>query len=45
MKLTADLLAFHNKKMERVVEAGSFKLWIAEHAQDTRHEFDFTVEE
>ena len=32
-------------KMENVVEPGKFKLWVAEHAQDNRYEFNFTVEE
>ena len=45
LRLPASSLAFHNERMEKITEAGNFKLWIAEHALDTRHEFDFTVAE
>ena len=43
MRLSASDLAFHNQKMEKVVEPGAFKLWIAEHSADNSREFDFTV--
>ncbi len=42
-RLNADDLAFHDADMNRIVEPGSFKLWIAEHSADTRYEFDFKV--
>ena len=43
--LDTQSLAFHNCKMEKVVEPGEFKLWIGEHALDNRHEFGFRVAE
>lgn len=43
LRLYADDLAFHNHKMERVVESGKFKLWIAENSADSSREFDFCV--
>ncbi|MBQ8408148.1 MAG: beta-glucosidase BglX [Clostridia bacterium] len=43
LTLNADSLAFHNERMERVVEGGTFKLWVAEHAQDSSREFTFSV--
>jgi beta-glucosidase len=45
MRLNAADLAFHNVNMEKVVEPGAFKLWIAEHSADNSREFDFTVTE
>ena len=45
LTLTADSLAFRNEKNERIVEPGAFKLWIAEHAEDNRFEFDFSITE
>lgn len=45
MHLAAADLAFHNEKMEKVIEPGAFKLWIAEHSADNSREFDFTVTE
>ena len=43
LRLEASSLAFHNDRMEKVVEPGEFKLWIAEHALDCTHEFSFRV--
>ncbi|MBP3381934.1 MAG: glycoside hydrolase family 3 C-terminal domain-containing protein, partial [Clostridia bacterium] len=43
LPLPADALAFHNPAMERVVEPGTFKLWIAQHAQDNSNETTFKV--
>ena len=43
LHLPAAELAFHNEKMEKIVEPGKFKLWIAEHALDNSREFDFSV--
>lgn len=43
LRLEAKSLAFHNEKMEKIVEPGRFKLWIAEHALDNSREFDFEV--
>jgi beta-glucosidase len=43
LKLPASALAFHDADMNLVVEAGKFKLWIAENAQDNSREFDFEV--
>ncbi len=42
-RLDADALAFHDASMNRIVEPGKFKLWVAEHSADTRYEFDFKV--
>lgn len=42
-RLEADALAFHDANMDRIVEPGAFKLWVAEHAADDRYEFDFKV--
>ncbi len=43
LRLKADDLAFHDPHMNRIVEPGKCKLWIAEHAADTRYEFDFAI--
>ncbi len=41
--LSARELAFHDAAMNKIVEPGKFKLWIAEHSADNRYEFDFEV--
>ena len=43
LKLPAQSLAFHDAAMNRIVEPGKFKLWIAESCDDNRYEFDFEV--
>ena len=43
--LNAKDLAFHDEKMNLIVEPGKFKLWIAENALDNTREFAFTVTE
>ena len=43
--LKADDLAFHNAMLERVVEAGNFKLWVAKHSADNSLETEFKVTE
>ena len=41
--LPASSLAFHDISMNKIVEPGKFKLWIAESSDDNRYEFDFEV--
>lgn len=41
--LKADDLAFYNPSLERVVEEGKFKLWVAKHSSDNSLEAEFTV--
>ncbi len=41
--LKADDLAFHDAQMNRIVEPGAFKLWVAESSDDLSREFDFKV--
>lgn len=41
--LTADSLSFHDANMQRIVEPGKFKLWIAEDSSDKSREFDFEI--
>lgn len=43
--LNAKELAFHDEKMNLIVEPGDFKLWVAEHARDDSREFNFKVTE
>lgn len=43
LTLPASSLAFHDPNMNKIVEPGKFKLWIAEHALDGSREFDFEV--
>lgn len=43
LRLNADDLAFHDFDMHRIVEPGNFKLWVAEHSDDTRYAFDFKI--
>jgi len=43
MRLEASQLAFRDFDMNLIVEPGAFKLWIAEHSQDNKNEFDFRV--
>jgi beta-glucosidase len=43
LKLPARSLAFHDFHMNKIVEPGRFKLWIAESSDDNRYEFDFEV--
>ena len=43
LRLPAKELAFHDFYMNKIVEPGRFKLWIAESAVDNRYEFDFIV--
>ncbi len=42
-RLYADDLAFHDFAMNRIVEPGKFKLWIAENSADNSREFDFKI--
>lgn len=44
-ELPADALAFHNEKLERVVEPGKFRLWVGQHAHDETLCGEFTVTE
>ncbi len=41
--LPAKALEFHDFNMEKVIEKGKFKLWIAEDSQDNSREFDFEI--
>ena len=43
--LNADDLAFHNEKLERVVEAGKFNLWVGKHSSDNTLKAEFFVVE
>ena len=43
LTLKATDLAFSDEKNEKIVEKGKFKLWIAEHAEDSSREFDFAI--
>ncbi len=45
LHLPAARLAFHDPRMNLVVEPGNFKLWIGEDCTDERYEFDFVVKE
>lgn len=42
-ELRAEDLAFHNEKMEKVVEPGRFRLWIAQDSQDESNSKEFVV--
>ena len=43
--LNADDLAFHNQKLERVVEPGKFNLWVAKDSADNTLKAEFSVVE
>ena len=43
IKLPASSLAFHDIAMNKIVEPGKFKLWVAESSDDNRYEFNFEV--
>ena len=43
LHLPASSLAFHDISMNKIVEPGKFKLWVAEACDDNRYEFDFEV--
>ncbi len=41
--LPSSALIFHDFNMQKVVEKGKFKLWIAENSEDNTREFDFEI--
>lgn len=43
LPLPASSLAFHDAAMNKIVEPGKCKLWVAEHALDERYAFDFEI--
>lgn len=43
--LNADDLAFHNQKLERVVEPGKFNMWVAKDSADNTLKAEFSVVE
>lgn len=42
--LDASTLAFHNEKLEKVIEPGQFRLWVGQHSNDEELSAQFSVE-
>lgn len=43
--LDASALAFHNEKLEKVIEPGQFQLWVGQHSNDEELTTQFSVED
>lgn len=42
-RLSKEMLAFHNRNMDKVVEPGKFYVWVGEHSDDERLKAEFSL--
>ena len=43
--LETSALAFHNEKLEKVIEPGKFQIWLGQHSNDNMLSAEFSIED